>query len=131
MSQFFSFSIRLILMMEIGGNLKAKGKNRLGSKNWKPRAIILWNSHEIWHGFKSQMAGSRVIYQGVLLTGNRNHFLKYIWFLLMSGSYRLGRALNDEFSVECLFWFFQPTQKSDLKVVQITKNYLFWVNAPL
>ena len=26
---------------EIGGNLKAKGKNRPGSKNWKPRAIIL------------------------------------------------------------------------------------------
>ena len=53
-------------MMEIGGNLKAKGKNRLGSKNWKPRAIILWNSHEIWHGFKSQMAGSKVNYQRAL-----------------------------------------------------------------
>ena len=30
----------------------------------------------------------------------------------MSGSCHLDRALNDEFSVEYLFWFFQPTQKS-------------------
>ena len=32
--------------------------------------------------------------------------------------------------VEYLFWFFQPTQKSGLKVVQITINDLFCVNAP-
>ena len=50
---------------------------------------------------------------------------------LMSGSCHLDSMSNDEFSVECLFWFFQPTWKSDLKVVQITKNYIFWVNAPL
>ena len=38
----------------------------------------------------------------------------------------LDRASNDEFSVECLFLFFQQTQqKSGLKVVQITKNYIF------
>ena len=54
---------------------------------------------------------------------------RYICF--MSGSCHLDRALNDEFSVECLFWFFQAARKSDLKVVQITKNDLFWVNAPL
>ena len=48
----------------------------------------------------------------------------------MSGSCHLDRALNDKFSVECLFWFFQPIWKSDLKVVQITKNDLFWVKAP-
>ena len=41
----------------------------------------------------------------------------------MSSSCHLDRALNDQFSVECLFWFFQPTQKSDLKVLQITKNW--------
>ena len=46
---------------------------------------------------------------------------------LMSGSCHLDRASNDEFSVECLFWFFQSTWISDLKVVQITKNDLFWV----
>ena len=49
----------------------------------------------------------------------------------MFGSCHLDRASNDKFSVECLSWFFQPTRKSDLKVVQITKNYLFWVNVPL
>ena len=54
---------------------------------------------------------------------------KYICF--MSGSCHLDRALNDEFSVECLFWFFQAASKSDLKVVQITKSDLFWLNAPL
>ena len=50
---------------------------------------------------------------------------------LMSGSGHLDRASNDEFSVECLFWFFQPARKVDLKVVQITKNDIFWVNASL
>ena len=50
---------------------------------------------------------------------------------LMFGSCHFVRASNDEFSVECLFWFFQPTWKSNLKVIQITKNDLFWVNAPL
>ena len=52
-------------------------------------------------------------------------------YQLMSSLCLLDRALNDKFSVECLFWFFQPTWKSELKVVQITKNDLFWVNAPL
>ena len=33
---------------------------------------------------------------------------------------------------ECLFWFCcQPTSKSDLKEVQLTQNYLFWVKASL
>ena len=49
----------------------------------------------------------------------------------MSGSCHLERALNDEFSVEWLFWFFQLAWKSDLKVVQSTKTDLFWVKAPL
>ena len=49
----------------------------------------------------------------------------------MSGSCHLDRASNDKFSVECLFQFFQPTWESDLKVVQITKNYFFWVDSPL
>jgi hypothetical protein len=40
-------------------------------------------------------------------------------------------AWFDEFSVECLFQFFQPTWKADLKVIQIIKNDLFWVDAPL
>ena len=55
----------------------------------------------------------------------------YVHSFLMSGSCHFNRASNDEFSVECLFCFFQPTWKSDLKVVQITKNDIFWVNAPL
>ena len=50
---------------------------------------------------------------------------------LISGSCHFERVSIDEFSVECLFWFFQPTRKTDLKVVQITKNDLFWVNAAL
>ena len=46
----------------------------------------------------------------------------------MSSSCHLDRVSNDEFtqfSVEFLFRFFQPTQKSDLKVVQITKIISF------
>ena len=50
---------------------------------------------------------------------------------LMSGSCHLDRVSNYEFSVKCLFWFLQQTWKSDLKVVQITKNDHFWVNALL
>ena len=50
---------------------------------------------------------------------------------LMCGSCHFDRESNDKFNVECLLWFFQSTWKSDLKVVQITKNDLFWVNAPL
>ena len=46
-------------------------------------------------------------------------------------SCHFDRVSNDEFSVECLFWFFQLTRKYDLKIVQITRNDLFWVNAPL
>ena len=44
------------------------------------------------------------------------------------------RALHDQFSLEfwMFVWFFiQPTLKSDLKEVQFTQNYLFWVKAPL
>ena len=48
----------------------------------------------------------------------------------MSGSCHLDRASNEKFGVECLFGFFQLTQKLDLKVVQITKNGLFLVNVP-
>ena len=55
---------------------------------------------------------------------------RYAKLKFMSGSFHLDRASNDECSVECLFWFFQPTRKSDLKVVQITKNDIFWVDAP-
>ena len=50
-------------------------------------------------------------------------FTKYV--TLLCRSCHFDRASNDEFSVECLFWFFQPTWKSDLKVIQINKNYLF------
>ena len=50
---------------------------------------------------------------------------------LMWGSCHFDRASN----FECLFWFFwifsQPTLKSNLKEVQFTQNYLFWVKAPL
>ena len=49
----------------------------------------------------------------------------------MAGSCHLDRALNDKFSVECLFGFFQLTQKSDLNVVEITKNDLFSADAPI
>ena len=56
---------------------------------------------------------------------------QHAFFTLMCGSCHFNRALNDKFSVECFFWFFQLTWKSDLEVVQITKNDLFWVNAPL
>ena len=48
----------------------------------------------------------------------------------VSSSCHLDWAANDEFSDECLFWFFQPTWKSDLQVVQITKNDLFWFFQP-
>ena len=53
-----------------------------------------------------------------------------IWFkcsfdLPMSGSCHFKRVWNDEFSVECLFWFFQRTWKSNLKVFQITKMISF------
>ena len=52
----------------------------------------------------------------------------------MWGSCHFDRALNDEISVK--FWmfafiFFQLTLQSDLKEVQLTQNYLFWVKAPL
>ena len=43
----------------------------------------------------------------------------------MSGSCHLDRVLNDEFSVEYLFLFFQPTWKSDLKVLQTPKTDIF------
>ena len=54
-----------------------------------------------------------------------------MYYTLMSGSCHLDTASNDEFSVECLFWFLQPTWKSYLKIVQITKIDLFWVTAPV
>ena len=49
----------------------------------------------------------------------------------MCGSGHFDSSSNDEFSVECLFWFFKWTWKSDLKVIKMTKNDLFRVNAPL
>ena len=39
----------------------------------------------------------------------------------MSGSCHLDRALNDKFSVECLFWFFQPTWKADSEIILKTR----------
>ena len=48
----------------------------------------------------------------------------------MSHSCHLDRALNDGFSVECFFVFFQLTQKSDLKVAQITKMISFELMHP-
>ena len=45
------------------------------------------------------------------------------------GLSNLDRASNDKCSVECLFWFFQPTWKADLKVVQITK-IMSWLMHP-
>ena len=40
--------------------------------------------------------------------------------------------MNFVLNFECLFWFlFQLTLTSDLKEVQFTQNYLFWVKAPL
>ena len=47
------------------------------------------------------------------------------------GSWHFSRMTNLMSNFECLFWFFfQPTLKSDLKEVQFTQNYHFWVKAP-
>ena len=48
----------------------------------------------------------------------------------MCGSCHFDSPSNDELSVECCFDFFSQHQ-SDLKVAQITKNYIFSVIAPL
>ena len=45
----------------------------------------------------------------------------------MSSSWHLNRASNEEFSVECLFWLFQPTWKSwsslfELKYLECALN---------
>ena len=56
---------------------------------------------------------------------NTHNTNTYVWFM----SFWQGK--NNQSSVECLFWFFQLTWKSNLKVVQITKDDLFWGNAPL
>ena len=67
-------------------------------------------------------------------------FISYFWeasffggFInsrFMSGSCHMDRASNDKFFLECLFWFFQPTWKADLKVVQITKMISFELMHP-
>ena len=51
-----------------------------------------------------------------------SRFVKTLIEYLLSNVMSFGQS--DEFSVECLFDF-QLTQKSDLKVVQITRNSLF------
>ena len=78
----------------------------------------------------SKKCGSKLIFFNECFWRNFWMFFE-IENWLMSGSCHLDRALNDKFSVECLFWFFQPTWNSNLKVVQITTKDLFWVNAPL
>ena len=69
--------------------------------------------------FRSSTDLKTLVHEGIL--GIRYVFL--FCFRLMSGSCHLDRASNYEFSVARLLWFFQLTQKSDLKV-QITKNDL-------
>ena len=59
-------------------------------------------------------------------------YSKKIWQNSLAFSHLcLVDVIWTEQSIECLFWFFQPTWKADLKVVQITKNDFFWVNASL
>ena len=48
-----------------------------------------------------------------------------IWFM------SFGQNVEWQINVECLFWFFQSTWKAGLKVIQFTKNNVFWINAPL
>ena len=50
--------------------------------------------------------------------------------VLVCGACHFDRALNDEFNVKFSMFFFQPTLKSDLKEVQFTQNYLFWLRHP-
>ena len=73
--------------------------------------------------FSCQIVGELVIHGNC--QQNKNRF--FVWFM----SFGQCRASNDEFSVECLFWFFQLTWKANLKVVQITKNDFVWDNSPL
>ena len=47
---------------------------------------------------------------------------------LMSCSCHLERASNDEISVECLYWFFQPTWKADLGIGPDWKNWIGFLN---
>ena len=47
--------------------------------------------------------------------------------VISTGGWMMSLVLN----FECLFWFCQPTLKSDLTEVLFTWHYLFWVKAPL
>ena len=79
----------------------------------------VWGSHlGSSQLFKQHLESRRRITEFVEKVQVRNVFL-------ISGSCYLDRVSIVEFSVECLFLFFQPTQKSDLKIVQITKSRLF------
>ena len=104
-------------------------------KNMKIMAILLeqilnWK----WWLLEAKVSSS-------FLFGNLNLNLRHLiwywmlknlhWETVMSGSCHLDRASIDKFSAECLFWFFQPKWKLDLKVVQSSRNYLFRVKAPL
>ena len=71
----------------------------------------------------------------------RNHLYHYhstfpytVYYAhVMWKSFNIDRASNEEFSVKywILDFFFQTTLKSDLKAVQLTQNYIFWVEAHL
>ena len=67
---------------------------------------------------------NKVIYYGVLST-------QLLSLSVICGSCHFDWASNDKVSVECLFWFFQSTWRWDLKVVQSSKDGLFWVKTPL
>ena len=119
-----------------GGTVSSSGGHNL-SPDWK--RVNVWA--KIWEGWGAHRPPAPQFHQPWVKAVRSNCWLlnpylilKRCWLflsILMSGSCHLDRASNDKFSVECLFWLFQRTWKADLKVVQITKNYLFWVNAPL
>ena len=79
-------------------------------------------AHERWRHQSMSLLGIR---EGLLTTNaSRAFFMNFPAFTAvevtlsfsqqMCGSCHFDRALNDKFSVWCLFWFFQATRKSDL-----------------
>ena len=76
------------------------------------KKVFFTNSRQL---FLSIFVGVDRINQSALATKLFLFFFTLFNFLyLTSGSCYLDRASNDEFSVECLFWFFQPTWKAFL-----------------
>ena len=89
------------------------------------RSLFELSGENCWHNNRGESFSWHVVLKSYDLT-TRIQSLFGVAFkseFNLSSSCHLDRALNDEFSVECLFWFFQPTWKADLKVVQITKKF--------